>query len=212
MSLTLHVGSKGYSSWSLRAYLAIEHARAPYELTTIILDQPETRDQILAVNPTGRVPVLHHDGLVIWDSLAICEYLNELFPAAQLWPADRAMRAIARSISAEMHSSFTAMRSAWAMDLHGSYRGKNHTPAVLGDARRVQTIWRERLAASGGPFLFGAFSIADAMFAPVTTRFTTYGMDMDQTIRGYVETIQALPAFVAWKTAANSEPELHDHK
>ena len=211
MTLTLHVGSKRYSSWSLRPYLALAHTGQPFETKVIILDQPETRGQILAVNPTGRVPVLHHDGLVIWDSLAICEYVHELFPAAKLWPDDRAQRARARSISAEMHSSFAAMRNAMGMDLHGHYPGKGRTPDALADVRRIQAIWREQLAASSGPFLFGSFTIADAMFAPVTTRFTTYDVDMDQTIRAYVDAVQSLPAFVSWKADGKHEPELPDH-
>ena len=211
MSMTLYVGSKRYSSWSLRPYLALAHTGAPHETKTIILDQPTTKAEILAVTPAGRVPVLHHNGLVLWDSLAICEYLNELFPDAQLWPADRVQRARARSISAEMHSGFAALRRDMSMDILASKPGKGHTPEALADARRVQTIWREALAESRGPFLFGAFSIADAMFAPVTTRFTTYGVDLDATLRAYVEAVQSLPSFLAWKRDAETEPELPNH-
>src|SRR3954471_16319468 len=132
MTLTLHVGSKRYSSWSLRPYLALAHTGAPFETKVITLDTPTTAAEIAKVNPTGRVPVLHHNGLVIWDSLAICEYLHELYPAAQLWPADRAQRARARSVSAEMHSSFAALRNAMPMDLVATDRlGKGHTPEAL---------------------------------------------------------------------------------
>jgi glutathione S-transferase len=148
---------------------------------------------------------------VLWDSLAICEYLNEQFPAAELWPADRVQRARARAISAEMHSGFAALRRDMSMDILASKPGKGHTPEALADARRVQTIWREALAESNGPFLFGAFSIADAMFGPVTTRFTTYGVDLDATLRGYVDAVHSLPAFLAWKHDAESEPELPNH-
>ncbi|CAN5915114.1 glutathione S-transferase family protein [soil metagenome] len=207
MVLTLHVGSKRYSSWSLRPYLALAHTGAPFECKTILLDTPSTRDEIAAVNPAGKVPVLHHDGQVIWDSLAICEYLNELYPAANLWPADRAVRARARSISSEMHSAFAALRRDMPMDVIASKPGQGHSAEALADARRVQAIWREQLAASKGPFLFGTFTIADAMFSPVTTRFTTYGVDLDPSCRAYCEAVAALPAFQAWKQDAAAEPD-----
>jgi len=210
MSLTLYVGSKRYSSWSLRPYLALAHATSAFECKTILLDTPTTRDEIAAINPTGKVPVLHHDGLVVWDSLAICEYVNELFPAANLWPADRALRARARAVSAEMHSGFAALRRDMPMDVVATKAGQGHTAEALADTRRIQAIWRDllsRTAASTGPFLFGAFSIADAMFAPVTTRFTTYGVDLDATGRAYCEAVVALPAFQAWKRDATVESD-----
>lgn len=210
MTLTLYVGSKRYSSWSLRPYLALAHSGVSFETRTILLDQPETKDQIAAVAPAGRVPVLHHDGLVIWDSLAICEYVNELSLSspggASLWPTDRARRATARAVAAEMHAGFVALRTNMPMDLIATKPGEGHTPEALADARRVMTIWREQLAISKGPFLFGAFSIADAMFAPVTARFTTYRVDLDATCRMYVEAVQSLPSFVAWKQDAATEP------
>jgi len=206
MTLTLYVGSKRYSSWSLRPYVALVHTGLPFECTTILLDREQSRAEIARVNPAGRVPVLHHDGLVVWDSIAICEYLNELAPAAKLWPADRAQRARARSISAEMHSGFTALRSHMAMDLGADKAGQGHIPEALADARRICDIWRDALTASGGPFLFGGFTIADAMFAPVTTRFTTYGVELDPTCRGYVTAVAALPAMQAWRRDAASEP------
>jgi len=206
MALTLYVGSKRYSSWSLRPYLALAQTGTPFETTTILLDQPDTKDRIAQVTPAGRVPVLHHDGLVIWDSLAICEYAAELAPAANLWPADRAQRAIARAVSAEMHAGFPALRRDMPMDLIANKAGQGHTAEALADARRVMAIWRDQLAVSKGPFLFGAFTIADAMFAPVTTRFTTYGVDLDATCRAYVDAVQALPAFGAWKRDAAAEP------
>ena len=211
MSLHLHVGSKRYSSWSLRPYLALAHTGAPFECTTILLDTPQTRAEIARVSPTGKVPVLHHDGLVIWDTLAIGEFLHELFPAAGLWPAERAARARARSISAEMHSSFAALRRDMPMDLVADKAGQGHTAEAMADAQRVFEIWREQLAASGGPFLFGAFTLADAMFAPVTTRFTTYGVALDAPCRAYVEAVAALPAFVAWKADAAVEPDTRAH-
>jgi glutathione S-transferase len=207
MALTLHVGSKRYSSWSLRPYLALAQTGAAFETSTILLDQPDSKDRIAAVNPARKVPVLHHDGVVIWDSLAICEYVHELDPGASLWPADRAVRARARSVAAEMHSSFGALRRDMPMDLIADKAGQGHTAEALEDAGRVMAIWREELATSKGPFLFGAFSIADAMFAPVTTRFTTYGVELDATCRAYCEAVQGLPAFQQWKRDAAAEPK-----
>lgn len=207
MALTLYVGSKRYSSWSLRPYLALAQTGAAFELKTILLDQPESQEQIAKVSPSCRVPVLHHDDLVIWDSLAICEYLNELYPGANLWPEDRAQRARARAISAEMQSEFPALRRDMSFDVIATKAGQaHHSDEALADARRVMAIWRDQLAVSTGPFLFGGFSIADAMFAPVTTRFTTYGVDLDPTCRAYVEAVQSLPALVEWKRDAATEP------
>lgn len=205
MSLTLYVGNKRYSSWSLRPYLALAHTGLAFETKLILLDRPTTRAEIAAVTPAGRLPVLDHDGVVIWDSMAICEYLHELAPAAQLWPVDRARRGHARAISAEMHAGFTALRGNMPMDLCADKAGQGHTPEALADVRRVCEIWRGALTASGGPFLFGGFTIADAMFAPVTTRFTTYGVDLDATCRAYVDAVAALPAMVAWRRDAAAE-------
>lgn len=207
MTLTLYVGSKRYSSWSLRPYLALAHATSDFTCKTILLDQPTTRDDIAKVTPAGRVPVLHDDKLVIWDSLAICEYVNELFPDARLWPADRASRARARAISCEMHAGFAALRMQMSMDLCASKPGQGHTPEALADVQRVQAIWEEALAASGGPFLFGAFTIADAMFAPVTTRFVTYGVSVSEPCKQYIDAIDALPAMRAWRIGAEAEPK-----
>ncbi|HLL24404.1 MAG TPA: glutathione S-transferase family protein [Kofleriaceae bacterium] len=202
--LTLYVGNKRYSSWSLRPYLALAHAGVAFETQTILLDQPSTKAEIARVNPAAKVPVLHDGDLVIWDSLAICEYAHEL--AGNLWPADRALRARARSISAEMHAGFAALRQAMPMDLCATKAGEGHTPEALADAARVQQIWREALSASGGPFLFGAFTIADAMFAPVATRFRTYGVSLDPQLQAYAHAIAAHPAMQAWQRDADAEP------
>jgi glutathione S-transferase len=207
MALTLYVGSKRYSSWSLRPYLALAHTGAAFETTTILLDQQDTKAKIGAVNPAGKVPVLHDDGLVIWDSLSICEYVAELHPHAKLWPTDRSARARARSISAEMHAGFAALRREMPMDLMARKPGQGHTPEALADARRVMQIWREALSSSGGPFLFGHFTNADAMYAPVTTRFTTYGVELDAPCRAYVDAIAALPAYKQWYADAEREPQ-----
>jgi glutathione S-transferase len=210
MSLTLYVGSKRYSSWSLRPYLALAHTGATFETTTILLDQADTKANIAAVNPAAKVPVLHHDQLIVWDSLAICEYVAELHPEATLWPTARSERARARSVAAEMHSGFAALRREMPMDVIASKPGTGHTADALTDARRVQAIWRGALAASSGPFLFGAFSIADAMFAPVATRFVTYGVELDAACRAYVDAIYALPAMQAWIADAGREPKTRD--
>lgn len=210
--LVLFVGNKRYSSWSLRPYLALAHTGAPFRTEVIHLDQPDTKRNILAVNPAGRVPALRHGDLLVHDSLAICEYLAELFPHAHLWPADRATRARARAVTAEMHSSFPAIRSSMPMDILARKPGIGHTAVALADAARIQEIWHDCLGRSNGPFLFGGFSIADAFFAPVTVRFTTYGVPLDATCRAYVEAVQSLPEFLAWRDDATREAELPNHQ
>lgn len=207
MALTLYVGSKRYSSWSLRPYLALAHTGEAFDCKTILLDQQDTKANIAEVTPAGKVPVLHHDDLVIWDSLAICEYVAELFPNAHLWPEARVARARARAIAAEMHSGFAALRRDMPMDIVAKKPGQGHTADALADAKRVQAIWREAVAGSGGPFLFGAFSIADAMFAPVATRFVTYGVELDTTCRAYVDAVYGLPAMKQWIADAEREPQ-----
>ena len=208
MAMTLYIGDRNLSSWSLRANLALAAAGADFTTEVIALDQPMTKAQILARNPAGRVPVLYRDGLAIWDSLAICEYAAELHPDAGLWPAEREVRARARSVSAEMHAGFAALRRDMPMNLCASLPGVGHTPDALADAARICAIWRECRAAptaAGGPYRFGRFTIADAMFAPVTTRFTTYGVAIDDVARAYVAAIAAHPAMVAWREAAARE-------
>jgi len=212
--MVLHVGNRRYSSWSLRPYLALAATGAPFRTEVIVLDQPDTKRRILAVNPAGRVPVLHHGDLVVHDSLAICEYLHELYPEAGLWPDDRAARARARSVTAEMHAGFPALRRDMPMDLWSEKPGVGHTADALAEAGRVMDIWRglRAAAADAGPFLFGRFGIADAFYAPVATRFTTYGVALDPVCAAYVAALAALPAFVAWKAAARDEAPLPDHR
>jgi glutathione S-transferase len=205
MALTLFVGSKRYSSWSLRPYLALAQTGVAFETKTILLDQQDTKSKIAAVTPAGRVPVLHDGDLVVWDSLAICEYLAEQVPS--LWPSDRRERARARSVSAEMHAGFPALRRDMSMDVCADKRGQGHTPEALGDAKRVQAIWAECLDRSGGPFLFGGFTIADAMFAPVVTRFRTYGVELDRACSAYSTAVFGLPAMREWIADAEREPK-----
>ena len=208
MALTLYVGSKRYSSWSLRPYLALAQTGVAFETRTILLDQQDTKANIAKVNPASKVPVLHDGDLVIWDSLAICEYIAEQHTS--LWPSARAERARARSISAEMHSGFVALRRDMPMDVLSDKRGQGHTPDALKDAARVQEIWRECVEKSGGPFLFGEFSIADAMFAPVVTRFRTYGVELDAPLAAYSQAMFGLPAMREWIADAEREPRTRE--
>jgi glutathione S-transferase len=206
--LTLVMGNKNHSSWSIRPWLALKHTGAPFEEEVIALDQPNTAAKILARSPSGRVPALIDGDVVVWDSLAICETIAERFPEAKLWPADRADRAIARSVSAEMHSGFAALRENMPVNIRARLPGKGRTPEVLADIARIQSIWRaarSRPASSSGPFLFGHFTVADAMFAPVVTRFTTYGVELDEVSRAYSDAIWAHPAMKELAEAAKAE-------
>lgn len=198
---TLVIGDKNYSSWSLRPWLLMTQAGIAFDEVSIRLRQPDTRQQALAHSPSGKVPALKHQGLLIWDSLAIAEYLAELFPHKHLWPQDVAARAQARSISAEMHSGFQALRSHLPMDFLDRHPGKGlEGEGVAADIARVQQIWRNARAqyGAGGPFLFGPFSIADAMFAPVVSRFTTYAVPVDPPCRAYMEAIWDMPGMRKW--------------
>jgi len=212
MALKLVIGSKNFSSWSLRAWLALEHVGAPYQEIFISFGDPDWREQIKRCSPSGKVPYLIDGTLGIWDSLAIVETLNELFPEANLWPSDLAARAFARSVVAEMHSGFTALRSNMPMDLQEHAPGKGHTPEALADAERVQEIWRECRARFGasGPYLFGAFSAADCFYAPVVFRFLSYGVPRDTNAQRYCDAILAHASMKKWREAALREPHV-DH-
>ena len=209
---TLIVGNKRYSSWSLRGWLALTATGVPFDEVVIPMDRPETRAAMLSHSAAGKVPVLKVDGLTIWDSLAIGEYLAESFPAAGLWPADPAARAVARSAAAEMHSGFAALRGAMPMDVVETHPGRGHTPEALADVARIVALWaecRERFGA-GGRFLFGAYGLADMMYAPVATRLLTYGVPLDDATRAYVDAVMALPAMAEWIAAAREEPWVID--
>jgi glutathione S-transferase len=206
--LTLVVGSKNYSSWSLRPYLALAQTGQPFREVVIALDEPDTAAKIAQHSPSGRVPLLHHGTLAIWDSLAICEYLAETFPQARLWPEDKQARAIARSVVAEMHSSFSNLRQNMTMDIRSRKPGKGRAPGVAEDIARIQAIWsdcRSRFG-QGGSFLFGHFTIADAFYAPVVTRFVTYEVELDAVGRAYRDAVLELPALKKWTEAALKEP------
>ncbi len=207
-NLTLTIGDKNLSSWSLRPWLLMRQTGIPFSEETIKLDLPETKRILRERSPSGLVPFLTHRDLVIPDSLAIAEYLNELFPDKQLWPADMAARAMARAISAEMHSGFSALRTVWPMNF--VREGLQHltTGGVQRDVDRIDAIWSEsrRKFGADGPFLFGAFSIADAMYAPVVSRFRTYGpVALSQASQDYMDTISALPALQDWRQGALEE-------
>ncbi|HEX6102351.1 MAG TPA: glutathione S-transferase family protein [Alphaproteobacteria bacterium] len=206
--LTLVIGNKQFSSWSLRPWLALKQIGLPFREVLVLLRRPETRAEILKYSPSGKVPYLIDGSVGVWDSLAILEYLNELKPEARLWPADRAARAFARAISAEMHSGFAALRQHLGMDLKRT-PGKGEWPAeAAADIERVQAIWAEARArhGKGGPFLFGAFTAADAMYAPVVTRFHRYGVPLDPVLTAYRDAVLALPAMQEWTAAAQKEP------
>lgn len=205
----LYHGNKNYSSWSMRAWLALRLSAAEFVEVGFHLGQPDVRERIREVSPTGRVPALHRGDLVIWDSLAICEYLAERFPDAGLWPADRAARAVARSISAEMHSGFPALRARMPFNVRRASPGKGRTAEVLKEIGRIQQIWRDCRAgeaASDGPFLFGAIGIADVMFAPVVSRFRTYAVELDASSTAYADAIWENPHVIEWRSAAGDEP------
>lgn len=208
--LILVIGNKRYSSWSLRPWLVLKQAGLAFQELMVTLRQPDTKLRILEHSPSGKVPLLKHGELIVWESLAICEYLAELAPQARLWPQDAAARAVARAVSTEMHAGFAALRQVMSMDVCRIAPMAEVPADVAADIRRIQAIWNDcrRRFGPGGPFLFGRFSIADAMYAPVVTRFTTYGVAVDDVCRAYMEAIWALPAMREWQAAAESEEPL----
>ena len=207
--LTLIIGNKNYSSWSLRPWLVLRHAGIPFEEVRIPLYTPESTSALAAWSPSGKVPALHDGDVRVWDSLAICEYLNERFPDRQLWPGDAAARAVARSVSAEMHAGFAALRQYMSMNIRARRPGQGRTPECLADVERILAIWTDCRArfGAGGDFLFGRFCIADAMYAPVALRFQTYGVALEGAARDYAEVVLALPALQAWVADAVAETE-----
>ncbi|GLX13462.1 glutathione S-transferase [Pseudomonas straminea] len=208
MSLELVIGNKNYSSWSLRGWLLVELSGAAYQETLVPLFRADTHARLLEHSPTGKVPVLKTEDVgVIWDSLAIAEYLAERFSDAGLWPRDVAARAMARSACAEMHSGFGALRSHMPMDMQRNAPLASVTDEVKHDIQRIVALWagcRERFG-QGGPYLFGQLSIADAYFAPVASRLRSYGVQLPADAAAYVETIFQWPAFQRWHQAALEE-------
>ena len=205
---TLVIGNKAYSSWSLRPWLALKHAGIAFDEVRIPLYQDDHLAKIQKYSPAGKVPILVDGGTTVWESLAICEYIAERHPDKRLWPADSAARAHGRAISSEMHAGFAALRTSMGMNVRRSFPGIGMTPEVAADIARIEAIWSESLTRYGGPFLLGAFSIADAMYAPVTTRFNTYAVKLSATAQRYADTLLALPAMREWYAAANAETEV----
>jgi glutathione S-transferase len=206
--LTLVIGTKHTSSWSMRAWVAAKAFGIPFTEVKVLLDRPDTAANIGHYSAAGRVPVLQAGDMTIWDSLAICEYLAEQFPDKHLWPQDVAARAMARSVTAEMHSGFGGLRSAMTMNIKASLPGQGRTAGAQADIGRICEIWEECLARFGHHgFLFGEFSIADAFFAPVVTRFKTYGVALAPALQAYCERVLAHPAVASWVEGALAEPD-----
>ena len=210
--LTLVIGNKNYSSWSLRPWIALKQIGVPFHEIRVPLGQPDTRARILEHSPGGKVPILKDGAIVVWESLAILDYLAEKFPAAGLWPTDAAARAEARSVAAEMHAGFVALRQQLPMDIR-SRKPLKADAAAEADIARILEMWRGARArhGTGGPFLFGRFGAADAMYAPVVTRFRTYGVKLDAVAAAYVDAVFALPAMQEWGAAAAAEKEVIDY-
>ena len=217
--LKLYIGNKNYSSWSMRPWVLLKQSQIPFEEVMVRFDSFEAGSRfkatILAVNPTGKVPALVDEGLVVSDTLAIAEYLAEQFPEKQLWPADKAARARARSICADMHSGFTALRSHCPMNIEASLADTGallwrDQPALRTDVARLVALWDGLLKTYGGPLLFGDFCIADAYFAPVCMRLSTYALPVPPSIAAYVARVKALPSVKAWMDAALKEQDFLD--
>lgn len=208
--MKLLIGNRNYSTWSLRPWLVLRHFDIPFEDEVLQLSGEGWRETLAKRSPTGKVPVLIDGDLVVYETLAIIEYLADVFPEKQIWPADPYDRALARAAASEMHAGFTALRSHAPMNLRASHPGKVDADAVRKDLHRVESLWGELLARSGGPYLFGDFTAADAMYAPLATRLRTYDLPVSDTAARYVEAIYALPAFQDWLNQALQEPWVVD--
>lgn len=203
----LTISSKNYSSWSLRGWLLTKFSGLSFEEQLVPTEDPDARAEILLLSPSILVPRLTHEGVSVWDTIAIAEYLNEVRPQAALLPLDRAARAHCRSICGEMHSGFMSLRSALPMNLKAYFPGFKLWSRAQADIDRITTIWRDCLDAYGGPYLFGALGAADAMYAPVVTRFLTYDVKLDRVCTRYCEQVMALPEMKEWIADAKREPE-----
>ena len=217
--LKLYIGNKNYSSWSMRPWVLLKQAGIAFEEITIRFDSfdadSEFRKKTSSVSPAGKVPVLDDEGVVVWDTLAIAEYLAERFPEKNLWPQDVAARARARSVCAEMHSGFGALRAACPMNIEADLTATGlliwrDKPAVRSDVARIIAMWRDLLEVHGGPLLFGEFGIADAFFAPVCMRLKNYGLPVPEDIAAYVARVCALPSVKAWMEDALAENDFRE--
>lgn len=212
MSYTIVIGNKNLSSWSLRPWLALKRCQTPFQEVLLKLDTPTFAHEVGQYGGAGKVPILIHarEGaapLTLWDSLSICEYLAEQFPEKNLWPNDQSKRAAARTVVSEMHSGFANLRKNMPMNVASRFPGQGRASGVQEDIDRVCQLWHHCLSnySGSGPFLFGDFSIADAFFAPVVTRFTTYAVTIDKTCQQYANTIWAMPEMREWANAASAE-------
>jgi glutathione S-transferase len=205
---TIYIGNKNYSSWSLRAWLMMKAAGVAFDEVLIPLYEPQSRTELLRHSPSGKVPALKHGETVVWESLAIGEYLAERVPEAGLWPADAAARALARAVSAEMHAGFANLRRHLPMNMRSVFAGREIIPEIQADLDRIGAIWRDcrRRHGAGGGYLFGAFTIADAMYAPVVSRLRTYRIGFDNEAQAYADSLWAYPALQEWVAAAHNEP------
>ena len=214
MTRLLVIGNRNYSSWSLRAWLALRQAGLQFEERRVLLNRPQTHSEILRYAPSGKVPCWIDGDLVVWDSLAICETANERYLEGALWPADADARGRARAITAEMHAGFAALRTHMPMDIRAQRRDVGEAARqrqdVSADIDRIQSIWTACLQRSAGPLLFGSFTIADAFFAPVVTRFVTYGVPLAPPLAAYSDAVLALPSMQLWTAAAHAETETID--
>jgi glutathione S-transferase len=207
----LVIGNKNYSSWSFRPWIAMKVAGIAFDEVVISLDAADFKPRVSKISGTGKVPALDDNGIQVWESLAILEYLAERFPAAKLWPADPAARAHARAICSEMHAGFLPLRRACPMNMWRPVKKRELNAEAQANVCRIETMWAECRSRcgqgqrDGGPFLFGAFGAADAMYAPVVARFHTYGVEVDETACGYMDAVMALPAWAEWKAAALKE-------
>jgi glutathione S-transferase len=206
----LIIGNKTYSGWSMRPWLALRHAGVEFRETRVPLYIQGYKEKVLQHSPSGKVPALKHGAVTLWDSLAICEYLAEVFPAAGLWPRESAERAMARSVSAEMHSGFTGIRNALPFNCRAQGRHVAFTAPVDAEIGRVQALWRNcrQQHTQTGPWLFGAFTNADAMFIPMALRFATYGIKLGAVEQAYFDTVLAHPPVQEWIAAARQESEV----
>ena len=207
MTATLSISSKNYSSWSLRGWLLCRMAGLDFAERPVDLGDPGARQELLLLSPSVLVPRLSHEGVEVWDTLAIAEYLNEIAPQRQLYPEGRAARAHCRAVAGEMHSGFYNLRSALPMNLKARHESFKIFSGARPDVERIKAIWTECLDASGGPFLFGAPTVADAMYAPVCTRFRTYSVALEPRLAAYCETVFAWPLMQEWTDAALAEPD-----
>jgi glutathione S-transferase len=207
MTLHLILGNKNYSSWSFRPWLALRAAGIPFEETVIPIYVPGSREQLLARSPGGKVPILQDGAVTVWESLAIVEYAAEKFPDAALWPRDSAARAHARAIASEMHAGFVPLRSQYPMNMRRPVEKLEPSAETAANVARIDAMWSDCRArfGDGGPFLFGLFSAADAMYAPVVSRFHTYGVDVSTASTAYMQAMMALPAWQEWYAAALKE-------